>query len=210
MKILIADDHAVVRKGLIGILSNSYPSAQITEANNGIDVVHQLHSDTDWDLIILDISMPGMNGIETLKQLKYEEYKTPILVFSMQAEDQYAIRVLKAGAAGYVKKDNSTEELIPAIEKILSGRKYISPSVAEILADVMHTSEGKEELYELLSDREMQVMQLIANGKTVSDIADMIFLSVNTVRTYRARILEKLSLHNNAEITRYAIENKLV
>lgn len=209
MKILIADDHAIVRKGLVGIIKNSFPSVQLTEVTNGIDVIHKIHAESNWDLILMDISMPGMNGIEAVKQLKSEGCKIPILILSMQPEDQYAVRVLKAGASGFVKKDASTEELIMAIEKVISGRKYISPSAAEMLADVMAHNHGDGALHDQLSDREMQVLQLIASGKSVSEIAEMIFLSVNTISTYRSRILEKLSLNSNAELTRYAIENGL-
>jgi len=209
MKILIADDHAIVRKGLIEIIKQAIPSVLPEEASNGSDVIQKIHANSNWDLILMDISMPGMNGIETLKQLKADGCKIPILILSMQPEDQYAVRVLKAGASGFVKKESSSEELISAIEKVVSGKKYISAAAAEILADAMSNKAGSGVLHELLSDREMQVLQLIASGKTVSEIAEMILLSVNTVSTYRARILDKLSLNSNAELTRYAIEHGL-
>ena len=209
MKVIIADDHAIVRKGLVGILKNSFPSLKIDEVTNGMDVIQKVHANPEWDLILMDISMPGMNGIETVKQLKSEGCKIPILILSMQPEEQYAVRVLKAGAAGFIKKDSSTDELIQAIQKVLSGRKYISAAVAEKLAEAMTDHGGNVILHEQLSDREMQVLHLIASGKTVSEIAEMIFLSVNTISTYRSRILEKLSLNSNAELTRYAIENGL-
>ncbi|MDB5226716.1 MAG: response regulator transcription factor [Bacteroidota bacterium] len=208
MKILIADDHAVVRKGLAGVLNEALLEAEIYEAIDGIDAIEKIRNDF-WDLILLDISMPGRNGIETLKQLRAEGIKTPILILSMHPENQYAIRVLKAGASGFLNKDSATEELITAVHKVLSGRKYVSASIAEKLAECMDDSGGKAS-HELLSDREMQVLQLIASGKTISDIASEISLSVNTISTYRTRILEKLALHNSAELTRYAMDNGLV
>jgi DNA-binding NarL/FixJ family response regulator len=161
-----------------------------------------------WDVILLDISMPGRNGIETLKQIRSNGIKTPILMLSMHPEEQYAVRVLKAGASGFLNKESATEELLAAIHKILSGRKYITASVAEKLADTIEESHERS-AFEFLSDREMQVLQLIASGKTVSEIAEEISLSINTISTYRTRILEKLKLNNNAELTRYAIDNNL-
>lgn len=208
MRILIADDHAVVRKGLTGVLNEALLEAEIYEAIDGIDAIDKIRNDF-WDLILLDISMPGRNGIETLKQLRAEGIKTPILILSMHPENQYAIRVLKAGASGFLNKDSATEELITAVHKVLSGRKYVSASIAEKLAECMDDT-GAKASHELLSDREMQVLQLIASGKTISDIATEISLSVNTISTYRTRILEKLALHNSAELTRYAIDNGLV
>lgn len=207
MKILIADDHAIVRRGLAGLLREEYPGARVEEASSGPEVIEKSRENS-WDLILLDISMPGRNGIDTLIQLRTDGVKTPILILSMQPEDQYAIRSLKAGASGFVNKDKATEELISAVRKVLSGRKYISDSVAEKLAGSM--DQGADKLpHELLSNREMQVLQLIASGKTVSDIAENMSLSVNTISTYRSRILEKLGLHNNAELTRYALDNGL-
>lgn len=208
LKILIADDHAIVRKGLVELLHEEFFSAEIQEVTNGIDAIEKVRGRI-WDLILLDISMPGKNGIETLKQLRSEGIKTPILILSMQPEEQYAIRVLKAGGSGFVNKNNTTEELIIAVHKVLSGRKYISAPIAEMLAENMNGFSNSNPINEQLSDREMQVLQLIASGKTVSEIAEEIFLSVNTVSTYRARILEKLSLSNNAELTRYAMDNGL-
>ena len=208
MKFLIADDHAVVRKGLIQILLEEFPSAEVTEVANGNDAVEEV-SKQIWDVILLDISMPGRNGIEALKQIRANGIKAPILMLSMFPEEQYALRVLKAGASGFLNKENAIEELLVAIHKVLSGRKYISSSMAEKLAETLGEG-GEKPAYEFLSDREMQVLQLIASGKAVSDIAKEISLSVNTISTYRARILEKLSLTNNAELTRYALDNNLV
>ncbi len=205
MKILIADDHAIVRKGLVQILREEFSVADITEVTNGNEALVEVRRQI-WDIILLDISMPGINGMEALKQIRANGIKAPILMLSMHPEEQYAIRTLKAGASGFLSKQSATKELLAAIHKVLSGRKYISDSVAEQLADTY----GEKQDYDALSDRELQVLQLIASGKTVSEIADEIVLSVNTISTYRARILEKLNLGNNAEITRYALDNKLV
>lgn len=206
MKILIADDHAIVRKGLVQILLEEFPTAQVIEVANSFQALEEVNKQI-WDIILLDISMPGRNGIETLKQLRANGIKAPILMLSMHSEEQYAVRVLKAGASGFLNKQSATEELLTAIHKVLSGRKYITASVAEKLADTL--GENKP-VHELLSDREMQVLQLIASGKTVSEIAEEISLSVNTISTYRTRILEKTDLNNSAELTRYAIDNNLV
>ncbi len=207
MNILIADDHAIVRKGLMQLLMEEFPFSVITEAENSSEVLEKIKGKV-WDIILLDISMPGRNGIEVLKQLRADGIKSPILMLSMHPEDQFAIRVLKAGASGFLNKNSANSELISAVHKVLGGRKYITSSLAEKLAE--STSDPSDRpLHELLSDREMQVFQLIASGKTVSEIAIDISLSVNTISTYRSRILEKLSLTNNAEITRYAIDNNL-
>ncbi len=208
MNILIADDHAIVRKGLVQLLREEFHFATITEAANSAEVAEKAKG-VIWDVILLDISMPGRNGLDVLKQLRADGVKAPVLMLSMHPEDQYALRVLKAGASGFLNKDSATEELIAAVHRVLSGKKYISASLAEKLADSMGDTSGRP-AHELLSDRELQVLQLIAAGKQVSEIADTISLSVNTISTYRTRILEKLSLANNAEITRYAIDNKLV
>jgi two-component system, NarL family, invasion response regulator UvrY len=208
MNILIADDHAIVRKGLIQLLREEYPFAEVTEANNSAEVFEKVRGKI-WDIIILDISMPGRNGVDVLKQLRADGIKAPILMLSMHPEEQFAVRVLKAGASGFLNKDSATDELVAAVRKVLAGRKYITQSMAEKLADSASENFNKQP-HELLSDREMQVFQMIAQGKTVSEIADEIALSVNTISTYRTRILEKMMMNNNAEITRYAIENNLV
>lgn len=208
MKILIADDHAIVRKGLIQLLSEGFPDVMISEAVNSIEAISMVKNHS-FDVILLDISMPGRNGMETLKQLRHDGVKTPVLMLSMHSEDQYAIRALKAGAAGFINKETATEELLTAVHKVLSGRKYITPAVAEKMASSI-SDKGDLPSHENLSDREMQVLQQIALGKTVSEIANEISLSVNTISTYRTRLLEKLRLHNNAELTRYALENGLV
>ncbi len=207
MKFLIADDHAVVRKGLIQLLREEFAMAEVAEVTNGNAVLEEVRKQL-WDAILLDISMPGRSGIEIVKQIRTNGIKTPILIISMYPEEQYAIRALKAGASGFLNKESANEELLAAVHKILSGRKYISSSIADKLAETLGET-GEIPSHEL-SDREMQVLQLIASGKTVSEIAEELSLSVNTVSTYRTRILEKLSLHNNAELTRYAMNHRLV
>ena len=207
MKFLIIDDHAIVRKGLSQLLKEEFALAEITEVSD-TNIVFEKAKGNIWDVILLDISMPGRNGLDVLKQLRADGIKAPVLMLSMHPEDQYALRALKAGASGFLNKESATEELIAAVHKVLSGRKYVSAALAEKLAE--GAGSGTERpAHELLSDREMQVLQLISSGKTVSEIAEEISLSVNTISTYRNRILEKLSLHNNAELTRYALDNSL-
>lgn len=208
MRVLIADDHAILRKGLIEILNNSFPALEYFEASNGLEAL-QLSRKHNFDLILLDISMPGRNGLDTLKQLRSDGITAKILILSVQPEDQYAIRVLKAGASGFLNKDSAPEELLNAVRIVMNGKKYISAAIAEKLAQSIGTPLDKP-LYENLSDRELQVLQFIASGKTVSEIAKEISLTVNTISTYRARILEKLQLNSNAAITRYALDNNLV
>jgi two-component system, NarL family, invasion response regulator UvrY len=207
MRILIADDHAIVRKGLIELLKGEYPAVEIFEALNSQQTIEVANSQS-LDVILLDISMPGRNGIDTLKQIRSEGIKVPVLMLSMHPEDQYAIRSLKAGASGFINKESATEELLVAIQKIRSGKKYITPSVAEKLADL--GEDVTKSAHEFLSDREMQVLQKIASGKTVTEIAEELSLSVNTISTYRTRLLEKIGLNNNAELTRYAIDHDLI
>ena len=208
MKVLIADDHAILRKGLIEILQESFPAMKYFEASNSIEALQITRKET-LDLILLDISMPGRNGLETLKQIRADGIQTPVLILSVQPEDQYAIRVLKAGASGFLNKDSAPEELINAVNHILKGRKYISLNIVDKLAQSLSHPLDKP-LYETLSDRELQVLKCIASGKTVSEIGREISLTVNTISTYRARILDKLNLKNNAELTRYALDNSLV
>ncbi|MBT8302841.1 MAG: response regulator transcription factor [Bacteroidia bacterium] len=208
MKILIVDDHAILRKGLIEILRDHYKDAEFIEAANGIEALSILRKE-NLDVAVLDISMPELNGIEVLKQSKALDIKTPILILSMQDEGQYALRVLRAGAFGFLNKDSAPTELITAINKVLSGKKYISESIADILAESA-TSRAVDDQHELLSDRELQVLIQLGQGKSVSEIGKEIGLSVNTVSTYRSRILQKLKLSNNAAIIRYAIDHNLV
>lgn len=208
MNILIGDDHAVVREGMMRLIREEFGAVNFTEAKTGSEVLEKARAES-WSIIIIDITMPGRSGLEILKQLKSEGIESPVLVLSMYPEDQYAVRVMRAGAAGYLTKDTASEELVNAVKKVLSGRKYISESLAEKLAEDL---EGKSSraVHELMSDREYQVMCLIASGKTVSEIAEELNLSVPTISTYRARILEKLHMKTNAEITRFAIESGLV
>jgi two-component system invasion response regulator UvrY len=207
MNVLIIDDHAVVRKGLIQILLDEYPSASVTEVGDSQEALGAVRKQA-WDIILLDISMPGRNGVDVLKQIRAEGIKVPVLMLSMHPESQYAVRVLKAGASGFVNKQSATEELLIAVNKALAGKKYITPSVAEKLIDTLGGDSDKQS-HEQLSDRELQVLLLIASGKTVSDIAEEMSLSVSTISTYRVRILEKLSLNNNAELTRYVLDHNL-
>lgn len=207
IRVLIADDHTIIRKGLTQILLEEFPDAIIKEVADGAELLKQARAGK-WDIIISDLSMPGKTGLESLKQIREENPKQSVLILSMHPEDQYAIRVLRAGAAGYLNKEGAPEELIKAVRQILSGRRYISPAVAEKLAEDLNQDSTKA-LHESLSDREFHVLKLISSGKTVSEIADILALSVATVSTYRARILLKMNMKTNAELTHYAIENKL-
>ncbi|MBA3901663.1 MAG: response regulator transcription factor, partial [Bacteroidetes bacterium] len=178
IKILIADDHSVVRQGLKNIIQEEFPEAAVDEAITGNEVLEKTRA-TEFDVIVLDISMPGQNGLEILKQLRAESIKTPVLILSMHSEDQYAIRMLKAGASGYLTKDTASEELIEAIKRVLMGRKYITETLAEQLATDIDKPSDKP-LHQIITDREFQVLCLIASGKTVSDIATELCLSVPT------------------------------
>ena len=208
MRFLIADDHAIVRKGLRQILHDEFPNVVIDEVANGDDLLENVRVQ-QYEIIILDISMPGRSGLDILKQLKAMEHLSPVLILSMYPEDQYAIRVLKAGAAGFLSKDIAAEELVNAIKRILSGRKYITQSVAEKLA-VGVDLQRDQPAHEILSDREFEVLKYIASGKTVSEIANLLHLSVATVSTYRTRILEKLHYKNNAELTHFVISQGII
>jgi two-component system, NarL family, invasion response regulator UvrY len=207
-KILIADDHSAIRVGVKQICMGEFPSVQFGEAVNYSEVFQKLKQ-MDWDILILDIDLPGRNGLDILKQIKAENYKVPVLMFSFHGEEQIALRALKMGAAGYLSKDAADMELVKAINKIIDGKKYVSQSLSEKLLNMLDESSSKEP-HELLSDREYQTMLLIASGKTVSEIADILYLSTPTISTYRARILKKMRLKNNAELTTYAISQKLV
>jgi len=207
MNVLIADDHAVVRRGLKQILLDRYPAAGVAEADNAQEVLN-LVCEQHWDILVLDISMPGKSGVEVLKELKKLHPKLPVLILTTHSEEQYAIRVLRAGAAGYITKETAPEQLLTAIQKIVSGGKYISESVAELLAANLSVSE-ETAAHETLSDREYQVLRLIASGKTIGQIGRELLLSANTISTYRARILEKMGMTTNADLTRYVIENGL-
>ena len=208
MNILIADDHTIVRKGIKQIIMEEFIEAVIEEVADGNEMLHKIRSEK-FDIVISDISMPGRSGLESLKQVKEEFPKLPVLILSMHSEDQYAIRVLKAGASGYLTKDSAPEELVKAIKQILNTGRYISPAVADKLAENINQN-STEELHESLSDREFEVLKMIGSGKTVSEIAQILSLSVNTISTYRVRILEKTKLHSNSEVMHYVLENKLI
>jgi two-component system, NarL family, invasion response regulator UvrY len=208
MKVLIADDHAIVRRGLKLILSEEFSRIVFGEARNGQEALDHVQKQ-DWDIVVLDITMPGRSGLEVLKELKQLRPKLPVLILSMHSEDQFGMRVLKAGAAGYMTKENAPEELVRAIKKVLTGGKYISPALGEQLAFNLEEDTGRPP-HEKLSDREYQVMRMIASGRTVKEIAVELSLSMKTISTYRTRILEKLKMKSSAELTHYAVKNKLV
>ncbi|MBL8489306.1 MAG: response regulator transcription factor [Rhodocyclaceae bacterium] len=206
--VLIADDHAIVRQGLKQILSETEDLVVAGEADDGADAL-RLARQQPWDVFLLDVSMPNRNGIDTLKQLKKEFPRQPVLILSMHPEEQYAVRALKAGASGYLTKQSAPDLLVEAIRKVAQGKKYVSATVAEQLATAI--SQDNERLpHEALSDREHQVLVLIASGKTLTQIAEELNLSVATVGTYRARLLEKMGLKSTAELIRYGIENGLL
>ena len=208
MKILIADDHAIVRHGLKQILADEFKKSTFGEARNGQEVLDSIWKEP-WDVVVLDITMPGRSGLEVLKEVKKAKPKLPVLVLSMHPEDQFAVRVLKSGASGYMTKESAPAELVGAVKKIMAGGRHISTSVAEIMATYL-TLDSKRPPHEQLSNREFQVMRMIASGKTVSEIARMLSLSVRTISTYRARILEKTGMKTNAELTHYAFQHSLV
>lgn len=208
MRFLIADDHDLIRQALVSWLKESFAAAGVKETQTGVSAEKIVRSEKP-DAIILDISLPDKNGLEVLKQLRSEEINIPVLILSNHAEDQYALRAFKAGANGYLMKNCTRDELVNALKIVLSGRKYISSKVAEKMIAMMDPK-GPKELHEIISDRELQVLKLLASGKAVSQIANDLSLGVATVSTYRARLLEKMNLKNNAELTRYALDNDLV
>jgi DNA-binding NarL/FixJ family response regulator len=208
IRIVVADDHAIVREGLKQILAETRDIVVVGEAGNAQEVLEHVQED-ELDLVLLDIAMPGRGGLDILKQLKVERPELPVLMLSMYPEEQYAVRALKAGACGYVTKSSAPEELIAAIRKVSQGRRYVSSSLAETLAVYLET-DAEKPIHELLSDREYQVMVMIASGKTVTQIAEELSLSVKTISTHRARTLKKLGMKNNAELTYYAVKHALV
>lgn len=208
LRVLVADDHAVVRQGLKMILTEEFSPLILGEAQNGQDLLAQLQKGL-WDVVVLDITMPGRSGLDVLKELRQCYPKLPVLVLSMHPEDQFAVRVLKAGAAGYLTKENVPEEVVKAIRKVIGGGRYVSASLAEKLAFDLQTDLEKVP-HEALSDREYQVMCMIASGKTVKEIGNELGLSIKTISTYRTRILDKLNMKTNAELTHYAVKNNLV
>jgi two-component system invasion response regulator UvrY len=207
INILIADDHELIREGLKKILKKETDMQVLGEASNAQQVLEHVKN-RKLSIVLLDISMPGPSGLEVLTELRRDYPKLPVLILSMHPEDRFAVRALKAGAAGYVTKDGAVAELVNAIRKVVDGGKYVSPHLAEKLADDLEKSQSP--LHETLSDREFQVMCMIASGKKTSEIAKELSLSVSTVNTYRTRILEKMKMETNVDLTRYAIENHLI
>lgn len=207
IRVLIADDHAIVRKGLRQIVREQTAQMEIEEASDGQTVLDKVRNG-HVDVLVLDLTMPGRNGLDILQEVKVLRPTLPVLILSMHPEEQYAIRVLKAGAAGYMSKETAPDELVPAIQKIARGGKYISPTLADLLLFDL-TAQAQKPAHELLSDREYTVLLMIGAGKTVSEIADELVLSVKTVSTYRARILEKLNLRTTPELIRYVVDQQL-
>lgn len=208
LRLLIADDHAIVRKGLRQLLIEIYPSAVIGEAGDAESLMGAVLRE-EWDVVICDINMPGRSGLDALAQLKQARPGLPVLIMSMYPEDQYAVRVLRSGASGYLAKDSIHDDIGKAVELVLQGKKFITSSVAEKLAEAVDTL-NVQHVHELLSDREFDVFKLLASGNTITDIAEQLSLGATTVSTYRSRIMEKMNMRTNADLTRYAIERKLI
>jgi len=208
LKVLIADDHEIVRRGVKQILQEEFAFAHIEEAGDAGSLIN-LATSGKWDIIVSDLAMPGGGGLEALRQIHRQAPEVPVLILSIYPEEQYALRVIKAGAAGYLNKDAAPEELINAIRKILSGKKYITSDVAQQLSSSMHQL-SELSLHELLSKREFNVFKLLAEGMSISEIANQLSLGATTVSTYRSRILTKMNKKNNADLIQYAIENKLI
>ena len=208
LRILIADDHAILRTGIKEILLYDFPFAHIEEVNDAEELLKKVISN-QWDVVITDVQMPGRSGLDVLEQIKKSFPKLPVLVFSSYSENQYAVRVLRSGASGYITKDSAPHVLVDAVKQVLLGKKYITASVAEKLVSTLD-HEHERPLHEQLSDREFEVLKLLVAGKSVSDIAEILSLSITTVSTYRARILQKMHMESNAELIYYAIEHNLI
>lgn len=208
MRVLLVDDHPMVRAGVRSLLEDELPGVEVAEAGNGPEALERVRT-ADWDVVVLDLSLPGRSGLEVLKELRALRPRLPVLVMTMYAEDQYALRALRAGASGYLTKGSEPSELLQALRKVGAGGRYVSPALAEHLA-VRLASEQGVPLHETLSDRELQVLRMLALGKSVKDIGVELGLSEKTISTYRTRILEKLSLATTADLIRYAIRANLV
>lgn len=208
MRILVADDHTIIRAGIINSLTRSFPDWEFGEAASSSEILNKVLSEK-WDMVLLDINIPGRSGLEILKDIKAARKELPVIILSMYPEDQFAIRTIKAGASAYLTKDTSLPQLIDAILTISSQRRYITPSVADLMTTELRGDLNKS-LHDNLSDREYQVFIMIASGKAISAIASELSLSVKTVSVYRSKILSKMNLKNNSEITHYAFKNNLV
>lgn len=208
LRILIADDHPIVRQGLGQLIAKTTDMVVANEASNGLEVLNKARA-IHCDVVLLDISMPDLNGLDIIRQLKKESPRLPILILSMHSEEQYAVRAFRAGASGYLTKQSAPDELLAAIRKVSMGGKYVSSSLAERLASDLEIG-AEQLLHETLSNREYQVMLMIAAGKTVAEIAEELLLSVPTISTYRSRILQKMQMKNNVELANYVIQNQLL
>ncbi len=208
IKICVADDHAIVRRGLKQIISETMDMQVVSEAADGDETLHSARNQS-YDVLVMDLNMPGRSGFDVLQQLRAEKPSLPILVLSMHDEDQYGVRILRAGAAGYMNKETAPSELVRAIRRVADGGKYMSPTVAEALLQHLNGNLNGPR-HEALSDREFQVMRLLASGNTVGEISELLSLSVKTISTYRSRVMDKMNLHSNAELARYALENNLL
>ena len=207
IRILVADDHTIVREGLKQILAKHSDLQVAGEAANGNDVLH-LVRDNKWDVLVTDMSMPGRNGLELIKLVKQAQPALPVLVLSMYDEDQYAVRAIRAGASGYLNKESASEQLVSAIRTVAAGGVYASAAVTQALFSTLRNNRGAQP-HEQLSDRELQVLQMIAAGKSITEIAELLSLSPKTVSTHKSRMLEKMNMSNQAELIRYAIEHRL-
>lgn len=206
--ILVADDHAIVRKGLVQIISGAMDLEVAGEAATGSEVIDNLRS-SSFDVVVLDLNMPDQSGLDVLKQIKSEFSNLPVLILSVHSENQYAVRVLKAGASGYLTKESAPDQLVAAIRRVADGKRYLSPTAADLLIDVLD-SDQDQPLHATLSDREFQVLKMLASGKSVMEIGEMLSLSVKTISTYRSRVMDKMNMKSNAELARYALENDLI
>lgn len=209
MKILIADDHTIVREGIKMLLIEAYPFAEIVDVSDSVELLRRVH-EAKWDVVISDISMPpGDSGLEAVKKIKHHSPSTPVIILSMHAPEQYAVRAMQSGASGYLTKGAATLELVNAVNQVLSGKKYLTPEVVSVLADAFENSNHAKNIQQL-SEREAEVFKMLANGKTISEIAKELSLSTNTISTFRSRVFEKMNFHNNLELIKYALDNKCI